>query len=188
MNPSLRIAVIGGVGCGKTTFSRQLAEHLKLRHVDLDNLRYRPGWQRVPKAEFSEAVAGHVEMPEWLIDGNDEDARGLIWIRAGTVIWLDYPLRVVLWRLLRRTYRRLRTGETFANGNREQLGRLFGRSSIFLWAIQSHAARRQRYEATLALPRYAHLQVIRFRSPADGRAWLQQLRQGNVSKREIKND
>ena len=33
------------------------------------------------------------------------------WARARTVVWLDYPLPLVLWRLLRRTVRRVTTRE-----------------------------------------------------------------------------
>jgi hypothetical protein len=64
------------------------------------------------------------------------------------------------------------TGEVFSNGNREGFWRLFGAESIFLWAIRSHAPRRRKYEKLLAEDRYAHLQVLRFRSPREVEAWL----------------
>jgi len=42
------------------------------------------------------------------------------------LIWVDFPLRIVLWRLLKRTAQRMMTGEVFANGNRESFWRLLG--------------------------------------------------------------
>ncbi len=49
--------------------------------------------------------------------------------RAEAVVWLDLPLPVILWRLVRRTLRRIITGETLWSGNRERLrNAIFSRS------------------------------------------------------------
>lgn len=159
-----RIAVVGAVGCGKSSLARTLAQRAKLPYVELDSLRYQPHWKKVADQTFFDNVVRNAGASEWVIDGNYELTRDIVWVRAQVLIWVDYPLRIVLWRLLKRTARRLVTGEVFANGNREQFWRLFGPNSIVLWAIRSHGPRRRRFEQLLATTRYAHLRVLRLRS------------------------
>ena len=55
----------------------------------------------------SRATAG----ARWVIDGNYSAVRDIVWDRAEAVVWLDFPLRTVLWRYAIRTRRRIRTGE-----------------------------------------------------------------------------
>ncbi len=58
--------------------------------------------------------------PRWVIDSlGYPEVRDLMWDRADTVIWLDYPKRVVLPRVLRRSVRRTVTREPLFGGNRE---------------------------------------------------------------------
>ncbi len=103
-----RIAVIGCAGAGKSTFSRKLGERLGMPVTHLDSLYWRAGWTETPKDEWRETISGLVERESWLIDGNyggtlDERLRA-----ADTVIYLDVPRRVCLWRVVKRwaTYRR----------------------------------------------------------------------------------
>ena len=49
--------------------------------------------------------------------------RDLVWGRADTLLWLDYPLRLVLYRLARRTAVELRAGGASWGGNRNTLRR-----------------------------------------------------------------
>jgi adenylate kinase family enzyme len=167
-----RVAVVGAVGSGKTTIARELACRIGAPHIELDALRYEPGWVEVPEETFRGKVAASVGTDRWVIDGNYANVQDLIWLRAQLLVWIDFPLPVILWRLLRRTFGRLLTGKAFAEGNREQLQRVFSSQSILIWAIRSHKRRRQLYEELLTHPRYAHLQVVRLRSPSAVRAWL----------------
>ena len=47
----------------------------------------------------------------WVVDGSYRRVHDLIWPRAETIVWLDYPFLTNLVRLARRTLRRLRTRE-----------------------------------------------------------------------------
>jgi adenylate kinase family enzyme len=161
-----RVSVVGAVGCGKTTLAHTLAEQMGLPHVELDALRYAPSWVETPNETFVSTVGRIVQGDRWVIDGNYEIVRPLVWSRSQMVIWVDFPLRVVLWRLLSRTAYRLLTREEFANGNREQLSRLLGRRSILAWAIRSHEARRRHYQQQLLERRFGNLHVERLRSPS----------------------
>ncbi len=170
-----RVAVVGAVGCGKTTLAQDLARRIGAPHVELDALRYRPDWRRVPAEVFWERVYGHAGTDRWVIDGNDDSVQDITWLRAQTLVWIDFPVRVALWRLLRRTLVRLVRGETFANENREQLGRLLGGKSILMWTVRSHGPRRRHYERLIARPRYSHLEVARLRSASALRSWLERI-------------
>jgi adenylate kinase family enzyme len=167
-----RVAVVGATGTGKTTLTRELCRLIDAPHIELDAARYEADWHMVSEKAFRDKVVASVGTDRWVVEGNYTDVQDLIWIRAQLLVWLDFPLRVVLWRLLRRTFLRLLTGEVFASGTREQLSRILGKRSIFIWAIRSHRRRRRLYEELLATPRYAHLQVVRLRSPSAVEDWL----------------
>ena len=110
-----RVSVIGATGSGKTTFARQLAEKLGCAHIELDALHWEPNWVEAPLEIFRQCVDEATRDARWVVDGNYSAARDLVWGRADTVVWLDFPFRTVLWRLSRRTFgRALHRVELFA--------------------------------------------------------------------------
>jgi shikimate kinase len=169
-----RIAVVGTSGSGKTTLARQLAGRLGLAHVELDALHWDPGWTPTAPAVFLERAELALGGGAWVTDGNHPEVRDLIWRRADTVVWLDYGLALIMWRLVWRTFRRVATRELLWNGNRERdlSAHFFSRDSIFLWALRTYNLRRREYPALLSAPAYAHLRAIRLRSPRATSAWL----------------
>lgn len=167
-----RILVVGTTGSGKTTLAHELSTIGKLPHTQLDLLRYQNNWRMAPAPEFIEKVTGVAGDDSWVIDGNYAAVRELIWGRADLVIWLDYSLHVMLYRLLIRTFVRLITSADLGNGNREQLGRVFGRHSVIVWAIRSHRPLRREYELATEVRRPNSLCIVRHRTPGDTRRWL----------------
>src|SRR5919201_6914695 len=101
-----RILILGRTGSGKTTLARELAGALDVPHVELDALYFGPDFSTAPlsllRVRTSAAIAGQ----RWVTDGNKRAVRDLVWPRADTVVWLDYPLYVSLWRLAKRARRR----------------------------------------------------------------------------------
>jgi adenylate kinase family enzyme len=171
-----RIVVIGTTCAGKTTLARTLADRLRVPHIELDALHWGPGWEALPTETFRSTVAEALSGEAWTTDGNYSKARDIIWGRADTLVWLDYPFPIIFWRLITRTLRRVITREVLWNGNHETWkGAFFSRDSLFLWAIQSHARRRKSTPQRLQDPAYQHLTVIRLRSPRATRAWLKQI-------------
>lgn len=171
-----RVAVVGATGSGKTRLAQALARRLAVRHVELDALFWEPGWRPADREVFRARVAAALACPGWVTDGNYHPVRDLVWRPATALIWLDYPLPLVLWRLARRTARRLMTREELWNGNRERLSEnLLSRDSLFLWALQSHPRQRREYPAELARPEYAHLAVVHLRRPHETDQWLTSL-------------
>jgi adenylate kinase family enzyme len=167
-----RFIVIGSAGCGKSTFARTLARRTGLPHIELDILKHRPDWTTVPDDVFRNQVAIITRDNNWIIDGNYEAVREVVWTRAEMVVWLDYSLAMVMLRLCYRTFRRLLTAEQFSNGNRENVRRVFGPRSALFWTMRIHRRRRRQLELLLSESRYSHLLVVRLRSPAEGAAWL----------------
>jgi adenylate kinase family enzyme len=168
-----RVAVIGATGSGKTSLAQTLARKLGLTHVELDALFWEAGWKPVAREIFRERVATALAAPTWVTDGNYRQARDLIWPQATALLWLDYPLTLILWRLARRTLRRVAQREVLWNRNRERLrDHLWSRDSLFVWAIKTQPRWRREYPIELARPEYAHLETVRLRSPSETERWL----------------
>ncbi len=92
----------------------------------------------------------------------------------GRAAWL------VLWRLGRRTVRRIVTRETLWGGNVETWrGQFASRDSLFVWAFKTHFRRRRETPVVLAQPEYAHLNLVRVRTPRAASAWLSTLEAQN---------
>ena len=167
-----RIAVIGTTGSGKTTLARQISKRLGIPHVELDALHWEPNWTEPPVEVFRKRVSQALCSDAWVIDGNYSVARDIIWSRADSIVWLDYALPLILWRLVWRTVRRIITREELWNGNREHWQAIFGRDSLIAWALGTHPRHRRDYPVLLERPEYAHLSLIRLRSPRETNTWL----------------
>lgn len=138
-----RFMVIGTTGSGKTTLARQLAARLDLPYAEQDAWNHLADWQAAPTEQFRARVAAFTAQPTWVLDGNYSRAQDLSLARADTLIWLDYPAGVVFWQLLRRTLRRMTSGEELWNGNRESWRTFLGRDHILLWFFKTHWKRRR---------------------------------------------
>jgi hypothetical protein len=111
------------------------------------------------------------------VDGSYQVARDIVWQRADTIIWLDYPLLLILRRLWWRTAWRVTRHLELWNGNRETWrGAFFRRDSLFIWALKSLKRRRREFPELFARPEHTHLAVARFRSPRTTRQWLTNLK------------
>ncbi len=110
------------------------------------------------------------------MEGGYSLVRPLIWARADTVVWLDYPLPLTFAHLLRRTLGRIVSRKPLWGGNQETWTRTLSRDSILLWCLTSHSRKKRQFPAQLARPEYRHLRVLRFQSPRQANAWLAKLR------------
>ena len=169
-----RIAVVGVCGSGKTTLAATLAHRLAIPHVELDALHWEPNWTPALPEAFRARVTAALAGDAWVVDGNYSTVRELIWLRADTLIWLDYSLPTIYARLTRRTLARMIRREQLWGTNYERLNELFTRDSIFVWAWTSRPRHRRDYPLLLASPDYAHLHAVRLRSPRATARWLAQ--------------
>ena len=170
-----RVVVVGTSGTGKTTVASRIAEAIDAHHIELDSLHWEPGWEEAPddvfRARAREATLGE----SWVADGNYSAVRDILWARADTVVWLDYPLRVALWRVLQRTVVRIVTREELWNDNREGLSALVGPDSMPLWVLKTYRRRRREYPELFKRPEYSHLTVVRHGSTGETERWLAEL-------------
>jgi adenylate kinase family enzyme len=168
-----RINVVGASGNGKTTVGRALAERLGVPYVELDSLVHGPNWAETSNEDLRAAVEPTLALDGWVVDGNYRRKLGDVLLRStDTVVWLDLPLPVVLWRLARRTRRRLREREELWNGNRESWrSALVGRESLFAWAVRSYFRHRRELPGLTA--EFPGLELVRLRSPAEVRRYLE---------------
>lgn len=165
-----RIAIVASAsGNGKTTLGRELARRLDVPFLELDSLVHGPNWTETPDEDLRALVEPMVASDGWVIDGSYQRKLGDLVLRgADTVVWLDLPLRVWVPRLARRTVRRLRGRERLWNDNVETLrNAVWGRESLFGYALRMHFDRRRRYPGQLAA-----YDVVRLRSPRQVDAWL----------------
>jgi adenylate kinase family enzyme len=95
-----RIAIVGCSGGGKSTLARALGERLGLTAVHLDTLFWKPGWVESAPAPFRAAVDQAASGERWVMDGNFTGASPLRFARADTIVCLDQPRLVCLWRAL----------------------------------------------------------------------------------------
>jgi hypothetical protein len=165
--------VVGGVsGSGKSTLAAELARRLGAPHVELDAHYHLPGWTGATDEEFAASVGAATAGDTWVVDGNYSRTRELVWPRATTFVWLDYPRGLATWRTVRRTARRLFLRVELWNGNRERVTNLFDPGHPIRWSWTQHPVSRRSYEAAVADPRWAHVEVIRLRTPRRTREWL----------------
>ncbi|AOL94802.1 AAA family ATPase [Porphyrobacter sp. LM 6] len=97
-----RVIIIGPCGSGKSTLARELAPRMGLPLVHMDQLGWQAGWVETAKDELHARLADAVAQEEWLIEGNYGSTLAPRLERADTVIYLDFPIWLCLWRLIRR--------------------------------------------------------------------------------------
>jgi adenylate kinase family enzyme len=97
-----RVLIIGPCGSGKSTLARELAPLLGLPLVHMDQLGWQAGWVETEKAELNARLADVVAQDTWMIEGNYGSTLAPRLDRADTVIYLDFPIRLCLWRLIKR--------------------------------------------------------------------------------------
>jgi len=174
-----RIVIVGSSGSGKTTLARTLASRYNLPHVEIDSLHFEPNWVEVDFPVLRARIDAALSGPEWVIDGNYAKLREIIWARGDTLIWLELPLGIVLWRLISRTLKRIITKEELWQGNRENLRTaFFSRDSLVLYMLKTRKVHHIGYPLALKQPEYCHLKLIHLRTPAQVRNWLDSLGQG----------
>ena len=155
-----RILVIGSPGAGKSTFAARLADRTDLPLIHLDQEYWRPGWVEPPKDEWRQIVAGLIAGDSWIMDGNFGGTLELRLSRADTVIDLELPAWLCVWRLLRRIISSAgKTRRDMAQGCPEHLD-----LSFLLFAARFPVGPRKRIDKAVASFGGAY---IRLRSPAE---------------------
>jgi adenylate kinase family enzyme len=160
-----RVLVIGSPGAGKSTLATELANRTGLPLIHLDQQYWRSGWVEPSKAEWLNQVAELIAGDQWIIDGNYGGSLEQRLARADTVIDLQFPAWLCVWRILRRVARSWgRVRPDMAEGCPEQLNLEF----LVYTATFPFAAR---IRTTAKLAKFKG-KLVRLRGPAEVRRYL----------------
>ncbi|TWT09109.1 DNA topology modulation protein [Planomicrobium sp. CPCC 101079] len=117
-----KIAVIGSGGSGKSTFARSLDGKLGIGVHHLDALLWKPGWEPTAKAEQRHIQQQLIEKDSWIIDGNYNGTLEMRLTAADTIIFLDMPRILCLYRVIKRRWQFRRKPRTdMAVGCKEKI-------------------------------------------------------------------
>ena len=156
-----RVLVIGSGGSGKTTFAKALAARTRLPLIHLDQLFWRANWDPTPDREWDRLIADLSARDEWIMDGNYGRTIVPRIAAADTIIFLDLPRLVCLWRIVRRQIRHAgRSRPDMAPGCNERLDWKFV-SWVLTYPEQRRPEMMQRLDAARATKNVVVLQSQR---------------------------
>jgi|LGVE01.1.fsa_nt_gb adenylate kinase family enzyme len=117
-----KIAIIGCSGSGKSTLSIKLNEIFEIPVYHLDTLYWKPNWVETPRDEWDELQKELVKKETWIIDGNYNRTLKIRTDEADTIIMLDMPRRLCIYRVIKRFFKYRNSSRLDMNeGCREKL-------------------------------------------------------------------
>lgn len=174
-----RVVVVGSSCSGKSTVAARLAGLVGVPFVELDALFWKPNWVGSEDDEFREKIVEATAGDGWIVAGSySRHAEPTIWPRAEAIVWLDFPLRTSLWRIVKRSWRRSRSNELLWGTNHEKFWpqlKLWDDESLLTFTWKNHRLKRDRYRSMMADPSWSHLRWVPLRNQAELDAWLREV-------------
>lgn len=99
-----RVMIIGQPGSGKSTLARLLGSKLALPVVHIDLIHWQSGWIERSGPEKDKLCAEVHARDEWIFEGGRSNTWPERLDRADTLIFLDFPLRIRSYRILKRRF------------------------------------------------------------------------------------
>lgn len=163
-----RVAIIGSGGAGKSTLARKLGAATGLPVVHLDAEHWLPGWVEPPRDQWRERVSTLATGERWILDGNYGGTMTERLERADTIVFVDLPRSVCVWRAFKRsTLLRHRVRPDMAEGCEERIDLKF-----LKWIWDYPATRRPAILVALRQARATGKTVVRLRSQRQTDRWL----------------
>ena len=163
--------IVGQPGSGKSSLAAALGRATGLPVIHIDRIHWQPGWVERSKAEKTrlcrEAEAGE----RWIFEGGHSVTWPSRLARADLLVWLDRPLGLRLWRVVKRAVTQLgRTRPDMADGCPERLRSLPEFAQYIVTTARSQRAKIERLAKGATCP------VRRITSDAEVAALVEELR------------
>jgi adenylate kinase family enzyme len=97
-----KILVVGSSGAGKSTFARHLGKTTGLEVIHLDKIFWNPGWVETDREEWRKKIEQLSKGDSWIMDGNYSGTLETRLPACDTVIFLDMPRLLCVYRILKR--------------------------------------------------------------------------------------
>ena len=97
-----RVLIIGSSGAGKSTFARKLSAKEGLPIIYLDQHYFDKNWVEPSKEVWKKRVQALSQQESWVMDGNYGGTMDIRIARADTIIFLNLPVWLCLYRILKR--------------------------------------------------------------------------------------
>ncbi len=174
-----RVMVVGQPGAGKSTFAQAMGAITRLPVCHVDHIHWQAGWVERPRPEKDRLCHAVHAREVWIFEGGHSATWPERLARADTLIWLDLPAGLRLWRILRRSLLgHGRQRPDLPDGCPERFDPAFLR---YVWRTR-HSGR-ARIAALVAAPP-PHVAVHRLRHPRAAARYLADLgraaRAGNL--------
>ena len=154
-----RVLVIGSGGAGKSTLALRVGEITGLPVIHLDRLYWGPGWAVPDREAWLRRLKDAMSADDWILDGNYSATLEIRLAASDTVLFLDFPPHVCIWRAVKRYLRyRGKARPDMAPGCDERLTLGF-----LHWIWTFRARQRDRLRRTVAT-RAGDANVIVFQS------------------------
>jgi adenylate kinase family enzyme len=105
-----RVMIVGAPGSGKSVLARELGARTRLPVHHIDRIHWMPGWVERDRAEKTRLCHEVHARERWIFEGGHSVTWPERIARADTLIWLDIPVVLRQWRVIRRALRHY--GET----------------------------------------------------------------------------
>ena len=98
-----RVMIVGQPGAGKSTLARLLGERTGLPVIHIDLIHWKPGWVERNREEKTKLCHEVHARDAWIFEGGHSTTWPERLDRCDTLIWLDFPLWLRVWRVFKRT-------------------------------------------------------------------------------------
>lgn len=170
-----RVMIVGQPGAGKSTLARDMGRITALPVIHIDLIHWKAGWVERTGPEKDALIADIHAQPKWIFEGGRSSTWAERLARADTLIWLDFPLALRFYRVIRRTLRHYgRTRPDLPEGCPEQFSAEF---YGYIWQTR-HTARAKMADLYDSAP--PDKRKHQLSSPKDVCAFLDDLRAETV--------
>ena len=161
--------IVGQPGSGKSTLAHALGVTTGLPVSHIDKIHWQAGWVERSKAEKTRLCQEAEQRSAWIFEGGHSVTWPGRLQRADMLIWLDRPVILRLWRVIRRAITGLgRTRFDMADGCPERL-RSLPEFTRYIWTTRNN----QRAKiARLVAAAPDHDQTVHLRSDEEVNAFL----------------